>query len=90
MHEIALSSQAAWWSFFKLRRVVSVAARRSTALVLTRNALSLPVSSGVPGLRAGWCKACTLDWLSLVMNSFSSLPDGGDFGEGRDGEIGLE
>jgi hypothetical protein len=36
MQAMARSSHAAWVSFFTVRRVTSVAARRSTALVFTR------------------------------------------------------
>ena len=49
----ARSSQAACHSFLTVRRVPSVAARRSTALRLMRVRVSTPRSSGVPGLRAG-------------------------------------
>ncbi len=49
----ARSSHAACHSFLTVRRVVSVAARRSTALRLIRVRVRNERSSGVPGLRAG-------------------------------------
>src|SRR6266581_7509982 len=52
MHVIARSSHAACHSFFTVRRVGMVAARRSTALRLTRSARMTSRSSGMPGLRS--------------------------------------
>ena len=49
----ARSSHAACHSFLTVRRVTSVAVRRSTALRFTRTRVSSERSSGVPGLRAG-------------------------------------
>ena len=51
MQVIALTSHAACHSFFTVRRVVSVAARRSTAERLTRAPSIQSVRSGVPSLR---------------------------------------
>ncbi len=50
---MARSSQPACHSFFTVRRVGIVAARRSTALRFTRIARTQSRSSGVPGLRTG-------------------------------------
>src|SRR5256885_16594522 len=52
MQVIARSSQAACHSFFTVRRVGIVAARRSTALRLTRRPRMTSRSSGTPGLRS--------------------------------------
>ena len=52
MQVMARSSQAACHSFFTVRRVGRVAARRSTALRFTRTASTQSRSSGMPGLRA--------------------------------------
>src|SRR2546426_3612319 len=49
---MAGSSQAACHSFFTVRRVGIVAARRSTALRFTRSARTRSRSSAVPGLRS--------------------------------------
>src|SRR5690348_6601637 len=49
---MARSSHAACHSFLTVRRVGIVAARRSTALRLTRACLTQSISSGVPGLRS--------------------------------------
>src|SRR5580693_6045276 len=48
MQEIARSSHAICQSFFTVRRVPSVAARRSTALVLTRTSATQSKFSGTP------------------------------------------
>ena len=53
MHWIALTSQAACHSFLTVRRVGSVAARRSTAERFTRTAATASRSKGMPGL-SGW------------------------------------
>src|SRR5437868_12154546 len=50
MHVMARSSQAACHSFFTVRRVTSVCARRSTALVFTRTASIRSRLSGMPRL----------------------------------------
>src|SRR5947208_16940532 len=50
MHVIARSSHAACHSFFTVRRVTSVCARRSTALVFTRTASIQSRFSGMPRL----------------------------------------
>src|SRR5258706_5552072 len=52
MQVIARSSHAACHSFLTVRGVESVAARRSTALRLTRSARMTSRSSGMPGLRS--------------------------------------
>ena len=52
MHVIARSSHAACHSFLTVRRPGSVAARRSTALRLTRTASTQSRSSAQPGLRS--------------------------------------
>ena len=59
MHSIALTSQAAWYSFLTVRLVVSVAARRSTALALTPTLSNQSGSSGAPGLRGRLWPAAT-------------------------------
>src|SRR2546425_11117438 len=53
MQVMARSSQAACHSFFTVRRVGMVAARRSTALRLTLIARTRSRSKGTPGLRSG-------------------------------------
>src|SRR5207237_8556239 len=55
MHVIARSSHAACHSFFTVRRVTSVCARRSTALVLTRTASIQSKFSGMPRLGCSSC-----------------------------------
>ena len=57
MQVIALISHAAWYSFLTDRRVVSVAARRSTALALTPTPSNQWGASGAPGLRGRLCPA---------------------------------
>src|SRR5438045_7264181 len=52
MQVIARSSQAACHSFFTVRRVGMVAARRSTALRFTRSPAMTSRSSGMPELRS--------------------------------------
>jgi hypothetical protein len=52
MSVIARSSHAACHSFFTVRRVGIVAARRSTALRFTRIARTMSRSRGIPGLRS--------------------------------------
>src|SRR5688572_17981142 len=54
MQVIARSSQAACHSFLTVRLVGIVAARRSTALRLTRSARMTSRSSGIPGLRSSF------------------------------------
>src|SRR5213594_3813879 len=54
MQVIARSNHAACHSFFTVRRVGMVAARRSTALRLTRRPRMTSRSSGMPGLRSSW------------------------------------
>src|SRR5258707_15708740 len=54
MHVMARSSQAACHSFFTVRRVTSVCARRSTALVFTRTASIQSRLSGMPRLGCSW------------------------------------
>src|SRR5215470_14199377 len=51
MQVMARSSHAACHSFLTVRRVIRVAARRSTALRLMRVSCTQPMSSGIPGLR---------------------------------------
>ena len=57
MQVIAFTSQAAWYSFLTERRVVSVAARRSTALALTPWLSNQSDARGTPGLRGRLCPA---------------------------------
>jgi hypothetical protein len=52
MQVMALSSHAAWASFLTVRRVASVAVRRSTADAFTRRLSNQPASNGTPGLRS--------------------------------------
>src|SRR5712692_6286130 len=53
MQVMALSSQATCHSFLTVRRVLRVAARRSTALRLICTSRTQSRSRGMPGLRAG-------------------------------------
>src|SRR5579872_2209019 len=53
----AFKSQAAWYSFLTDRRVVRVAARRSTALALTPTLSNQSGARGAPGLRGRLCPA---------------------------------
>jgi hypothetical protein len=52
MSVMARSSHAACHSFFTVRRVGIVAARRSTALRFTRIARTMSRSSAIPGFRS--------------------------------------
>src|SRR5208282_3293289 len=72
MQVIAFTSQAAWYSFLTERRVVSVAARRSTALALTPTLSNQSGLSGAPGLRGRlWPgKAFSLIWSIGRLPSF--------------------
>src|SRR5262249_20805091 len=60
MHEIARSSHATWQSFFTVRRVVCVAARRSTALVFTRTDSTHSPCNGIPRFGRGLSSATLL------------------------------
>jgi hypothetical protein len=51
MQLMARSSHAAWCAFLTVRRVPSVAARRSLAERLTRTEATQSTSSSVPGFR---------------------------------------
>ena len=72
MQVSAFTSQAAWYSFLTERRVVSVAARRSTALALTPTLSNQAASSGTPGLRGRlWpSRALSLIWSIGRLASF--------------------
>ena len=70
---MARSSQAACHSFFTVRRVASVAARRSTALRLIRTSSTQPRSSGMPGFRESRSTLCRSIVVAII-RPFRYLP----------------
>jgi len=71
---MARSSQAACHSRLTVRRATIVAARRSTALRLTRTSRIQPRSSGIPGLRLISVFALTTRRVPISIVSTIMLP----------------
>src|SRR5689334_18875072 len=70
---MARSSHAACHSFFTVRRVGMVAARRSTALRLTRIVRTMSRSSDMPGFRSTWSFGRVRGGLTRVRFGFAVI-----------------